>query len=76
MARVKIEVPRAQVEAILEFGRVRERFARSQATRPSDGVPTFSAAELAIEAVPTNAKGDDVPVLDLASLEILPADEK
>lgn len=76
MARIKIEVPRDRVEALLEFGPVRERFARAQSARPRDGVPTFSAADLGIEALPTHATGDDVPVLDLASLEILPADEK
>ncbi len=76
MARVKIEVPRDRIEALLEFGPVRERFARSTASRTRDAVPTFSAAELAIEALPTSATGEDVPVLDLANLEILPADDK
>ena len=75
MGRVKIEVPRDRVEAILEFGPVRARFARARATQPRDEVPTFSAADLAIEALPTSAPGDDVPELDLANLEILPADK-
>lgn len=76
MARIKIEVPRDRVEDLLGFGPVRERFARVKAAQPRGEVPTFSAAELAIEALPTNATGDHVPVLDLGNLEILPADDE
>jgi len=75
MGRVKIEIPGDRVEVLLEFGPVRERFARVRSTHPRDEVPTFSAAELAIEALPTNATADEVPELDLANLEILPADK-
>jgi hypothetical protein len=75
MARIKIEVGRAQVDQLLGFEPVRKRFARAQANQLSDQVPTFSAADLGIEAMPAGGKSDEVPVLDVANLEILGVDE-
>ncbi|MFN7952323.1 MAG: hypothetical protein U0610_11410 [bacterium] len=70
MARVKIELDRNQVEAILGFEDVRKRFAKAQVRQPQPELPTFSAADLGIAAVSTAASADEMPVLDVSQLQI------